>query len=263
MGFALQTPIISGQMKILKYYPYFDRCFELLKRLIPTQQRGLSYDRKVLIRKCKTAEEMHSIVGDDFYVITPCHPRCKGGKVMEGTRLTLQKQKYGHLLTIRTPGIPGRGIQYNKELSKVWKELTNNAKVRTQKNEEHLEKSVELSLIFYFYWVNFGALTRGTAATGGLILHALIVANGYRVTAPIPKGKQIDWEAITTPTHTEFIKITRGWLNVIPLSEDDSDMPINDLPQVSEHVTTIRHMITILNDAWKKPMPKHSYELWK
>lgn len=262
MGFALQTPVISGQMKIIKYYPYFDRCFRLLKQLIPKQSAGrkLSYNQKMQVGNSKTAEEMHNIVGEDFFVITPCHPRA-GSKIMEGTRLTLQKQNYGHLLTIRTPGIPGRGNRYDKELKKVFKDLAENAKKKNK--SKHLEKTVELSLIFYFYWVNFGPLTRGTAATGGLILHALIIANGYKVVDPIPKGKQIDWMAITTPTHTEFIKDVRPWLNVVPMSKVDNHMPIDDLPQVSEHVKTIRDMITVLNIPWKKHIPKYSYGLWK
>eukprot|EP00463_Aulacantha_scolymantha_P004746 TRINITY_DN589_c0_g1_i1.p2 TRINITY_DN589_c0_g1~~TRINITY_DN589_c0_g1_i1.p2 ORF type:complete len:87 (+),score=10.11 TRINITY_DN589_c0_g1_i1:338-598(+) len=86
----------------------------------------------------------------------------------------------------------------------------------------------------------------------------MIIANGYVVTDPIPTKKQIDWEAITTPTHTEFIQRVRGWLNVIPLSQFDTDIPINSLPKISEHITTMRHVITILNDVWKKPMPNVS-----
>jgi len=249
VGFTLQTPIIRGQMKINKYYPYFDRCFGLLTKLLPIERGDLSKEKKKLIKKCKTVNEIWNILGEDFYVITPCHPRC-GSNIMEGTRLTVEKLKYGHLFTIRTPGIPGRRNQYDNELKMVFNELAKNAKQRSQKND--LEKSVELSLICYFYWVNFGALTRGTAATGMIILHALIIANGYLVTDPIPRGMQIDWEAITTPTHTEFVKYVRPWLNVIPLSQDDSDMPLDKLPKISEHVKTMRDMLMILNDPWRR-----------
>jgi len=122
---------------------------------------------------------------------------------------------------------------------------------------------VSLALIFYFYWVNFGPLTRGTAATGGLILHSLIIASGYRVTGPIPAGNQIDWMAITTPTHTEFISDVRPWLNVVPDAEFETEVHFDDLSLVSDHVKTIRDTIMILNDAWKKPMPKSRYRLWK
>jgi len=125
-------------------------------------------------------------------------------------------------------------------------ELFENAKQRSCEN--NFEKSVELSLIFYFYWIKFGALTRKSASLGGIILHALIIANGYMVTDPISDGMQIDWEAMTTSTHTEFIKNVREHLNVIPLSQDGSNITFERLPTVCEHVNTLRHMITILND---------------
>merc|ERR1719461_1627001 len=46
MGFALQTPILNGQMKNLKYYAYHDRCFGLMKKLVPEQQKKLSINDK-------------------------------------------------------------------------------------------------------------------------------------------------------------------------------------------------------------------------
>jgi len=205
---------------------------------------------KKRVRNATSVEEMYNIIGEDFFVITPCHPR-SFKKTMEGTRLTIQKQKYGHLFTIRTPGTPDRWKQFDKELTKVFNELYAYSKNKSKKDD--LEESVKLALIWYFYWVNFGPLTRGTAATGGLMLHALVIANGYWISEPIPANCQIDWEAITTPTHTEFIKRVRGWLKIVPLEQE-----INDIPKISEHVVTMRDMYMILNDRWKKPMPNVS-----
>jgi len=135
-AFALQTPIISGQMKIIKYYPYFERCFNILKKLLPLQHSDLGYHTKVLLPNAKNAEQMWNLVGRDFYVITPCQPRA-GSKQMEGTRLTLQKIPDGFLLSIRTPGISGRMAKYNKEFRKLWKDLAENAKEK--KSKKHME----------------------------------------------------------------------------------------------------------------------------
>merc|ERR1712141_837277 len=120
---------------------------------------------------------------------------------------SVKKKKYNYLFTIQIPRIANRTKEFDKELEMSFNELFENAKQRSCEN--NFEKSVELSLIFYFYWIKFGALTRKSASLGGIILHALIIANGYMVTDPISDGMQIDWEAMTTSTHTEFIKNVR------------------------------------------------------
>ena len=33
-GFGLQTPMVTGQMKVVRYYPYFSRALEVVKKLI-------------------------------------------------------------------------------------------------------------------------------------------------------------------------------------------------------------------------------------
>lgn len=110
-----------------------------------------------------------------------------------------------------------------------------------------MEKCIELCLTFYFYWVNFSALSRGTAICGMVVFHALFIATGYLAKNQLPAGKQLDWEAITTPVHTDFINRVRGWLNIIPLLEHHDGLSLNDIPRISEHVNTIRKMIKILN----------------
>jgi hypothetical protein len=36
-GFGLQTPIVNGPLKVVRYYPYFNRCFGMLKKLLAKQ----------------------------------------------------------------------------------------------------------------------------------------------------------------------------------------------------------------------------------
>ena len=33
-GFGLQTPMVTGQMNVVRYYPYFSRALEVVKKLI-------------------------------------------------------------------------------------------------------------------------------------------------------------------------------------------------------------------------------------
>ena len=78
--------------------------------------------------------------------------------------------------------------------------------------ESQLEKYYSLVLAFFYYWVNAGPLTRGSAATGYAALFALLQAAGRRLGGPLPTGKQLDWEAILQPDPAAFVSVVKGWL---------------------------------------------------
>lgn len=67
------------------------------------------------------------------------------------------------LLVATTLVVLGCGGWRVQEMSHVWKLLTLEAR---RKEGPDLDKFTELALTFYFYYVNFGPLSRGTAATG-------------------------------------------------------------------------------------------------
>ena len=176
------------------------------------------------IAECKTVAELHRLVKSDFYVCTPCvskfaniilitlyltRPRflCSCGQgVMEGTRLTAQQLQFGHRFSIRTPGTPQRWKQFDAELAHVFKQLED----EMSKSSPNPDKLVDLALCFYFFWTNFGPISRGqshriatifllrmhagTAACGLLALHAILLAAGFEITSTIPKMIQIDFE---------------------------------------------------------------------
>jgi hypothetical protein len=62
-----------------------------------------------------------------------------------------------------TPLTPYPPTQHQQEMTHVWKLLTLEAR---RKEGPDLDKFTDLALTFYFYYVNFGPLSRGTAATG-------------------------------------------------------------------------------------------------
>ena len=81
---------------------------------------------------------------------------------------------------------------------------------------------MELVLTLFWHWVNFGPLTRGSASTGYVAMHALLLAVGMPAgvllgsleggvggLAP-PYGVQMDWEAILTPRPGAFVRA--AWL---------------------------------------------------
>lgn len=61
---------------------------------------------------------------DCHRVVTPCHSTAAPGRVMEGTRLTIQyKPPNGYEYTIRTPGTPTRWVHFEEELQWFWAAL--------------------------------------------------------------------------------------------------------------------------------------------
>ena len=64
-------------------------------------------------------------------------------------------------------------------------------------------RRVELALAFYFYWINFGPLSRGTSGVGMSVLIALLLAQGLRLDRQLPRKVQLDWEAslLYVPLH--------------------------------------------------------------
>ena len=117
------------------------------------------------------------------------HSFASVGLVMEGTRLTIvQHDPDGFEFTIRTPGTPKRWAQYDEELSAIWRQLeAKGAQLRRSHGQraaaataagadggegevrlspDELRSTADLILSVFFYWVNFGPLSRGSAACG-------------------------------------------------------------------------------------------------
>lgn len=131
----------------------------------------------------------------------------------------------GFEFTIRTPGTPKRWEQYDKELCAVWGKLTaavcENEDPDCQETKEAREEAVcDLILTMFYYWVNFGPLSRGSAACGYIVLSGLMAAAGWRLTELLPTNVQMDWEAILRPSPEAFIAKARPWLKRTRRRED-------------------------------------------
>jgi hypothetical protein len=60
-GFGSHTPMITGQMRVVRYYPMFSRAFTIMKNLIP-QQCNMNVDN---VKDCK---DLYEIMRKDFWV---------------------------------------------------------------------------------------------------------------------------------------------------------------------------------------------------
>ncbi|GBG82838.1 hypothetical protein CBR_g36368 [Chara braunii] len=267
-GFGSHTPMVQGQSRIVRYYPNFARAFALMKQTMleagevyngannpVSVSDTVLHERIIAAKDCK---DLYPIVGEDFWVVTPCEG-LHTGKVLEGTRLTLQKSmmpsiRNGYNFSIRTPGTPPRWADYDAELEAVWKELCDAVCSRNAEEISKEEKTriQDCILTLSFYWYNFMPLARGTAAVGYITLLGLLMACGLQPTARIPKGVQVDWEAILTRHPEQFISSIRTWLYPsITVVNGAKCGACDSLPVISEALPTLADVIGALNRSVK------------
>jgi hypothetical protein len=246
--------MVNGELKCIRYYPYFDMGFALLKKLLieschfiarGEQKLTLSKKQKQFINSSTDLDAVYAIIGEDFWVVCPCMSSVHNGVLLEGTRLTLCKKVTGYDFSIRTPGLPSRWKAMENELSacfaSIVKQLTLLKKINKTENKTPSNKKIcdvaneqliREALRLFYYWVNFAPLTRGSAMCGYAALMAVILASNRIITSSIPTGKQLDWEAIFTANSNDFIDKFVNEIQVMPsdfsLSEDvdfESAMP--------------------------------------
>lgn len=74
------------------------------------------------------------------------------------------------------------------------------------------------ALELFYLWATFAPLSRGTAACGYAALCAVLLAFGKQVSGAtlLPKGKQLDWEAILAVDFDSFWLKVRSWFKLVP-----------------------------------------------
>jgi hypothetical protein len=123
-------------------------------------------------------------------------------------------------------------------------------------------RRVELALAFYFYWINFGPLSRGTSGVGMSVLIAMLLAQGLRLDRQLPRKVQLDWEAILSPHPAAFTAAIADWLSVAlqPLADGSGEevagtgaapqiAVLDALPLVSETFPTLRSVLRVLGSV--------------
>ncbi|CAI5517049.1 unnamed protein product [Closterium sp. Naga37s-1] len=97
-----------------------------------------------------------------------------------------------------------------------------------------------------YYWYNFMPLARGTAMNGYVMTLALLLAVDLRVSQPIARGVQVDWESILCPSSDIFITSVSSWLYPSLVVAPDAA----SIPSVREHFPTIGDVIEALSSAF-------------
>ncbi|GJP49962.1 hypothetical protein CLOM_g9119 [Closterium sp. NIES-68] len=253
-GFGTITAMRVGQMHNLKYYPFQDWAFEVMRSvLLETEMASnatnwpLPVPRRVHGRAIEAARDfgdLHRSVGENFYVTTQCYSEAFPGRIMNGTQLTLVESSGSYDFTIRTAVTPERSAEFFQELQKTWEELSlAAADTRTRATDIHLyrQRVREGVLRMGYYWYQFMPLTRGSAMVGIISILGLSLAADMETLSLIPKDTQVDWEAILNPRFKHFNDSVSPWFyrKVAP-------SPWH-LPRVSEALPTTRHVIAALS----------------
>ncbi|KAI4327386.1 hypothetical protein L6164_019855 [Bauhinia variegata] len=224
-GFGSHTPLILGQAKVVRYYPHYERTLEVAKTVIKERLYVysktddiiyLSKDGKLEdIMHAKSCSDLYKVVGEDFWVASWCNSTAFEGKQLEGTRITLVKMgERGFDFAIRTPCTPARWEDFDAEMAMAWEAVCNAYCGENYGSTDFnvLENVRDAILRMTYYWYNFMPLSRGTAAVGFIVMLGLLLAANMEFTGNIPKGLQVDWEAILNSDPDSFVDSVKSWL---------------------------------------------------
>lgn len=224
-GFGSHTPLVLGQAKVVRYYPNFQRTLTVAKAVIKERKSVCNKEDKIIdlseqqklqeIMAAESSSDLYRVVGQDFWLATWCNSTALEGKRLEGTRITVVKMgEIGYDFAIRTPCTPARWDDFDVEMTSAWEALCDAYCGENYGSTDFdvLENVRDAILRMTYYWYNFMPLSRGTAVVGFIVLLGLLLAANMEFTGSIPKGLQVDWEAILEFDPSSFVDSVKRWL---------------------------------------------------
>uniref|UniRef100_A0A8C8S1F0 Tetratricopeptide repeat domain 13 n=1 Tax=Pelusios castaneus TaxID=367368 RepID=A0A8C8S1F0_9SAUR len=254
-GFNNHINLIRGQVINMRYLEYFEKILHFIKDRIlvyhgANNPKGLLEVREALDKVHKVEDllpimkQFNSKTRDGFTVNTKVPSLKDQGREYDGFTITITGDKVGNILfSVETQTTEERTQLYHAEIDALYKDLTAKGKVlilSTEFGEADAVCNLILSLVYYFY--NLMPLSRGSSVIAYSVIMGALMASGKEVAGKIPKGKLVDFEAMTAPGSEAFTKIARSWMNLQSISPS-----YRSLPSVSETFPTLRTMIEVLN----------------
>ncbi|KAJ4848829.1 Suppressor of RPS4-RLD 1 [Turnera subulata] len=210
-GFGSHTPMTIGQAKVVRYYQNYERTLSVAKTIMKEKLYvhnkaddviNISKDKLQDIEDAKNCSDLYKIVDEDFWLATWCNSTAfEGGE-------------HGFDFAIRTPCIPSRWDEFDTEMAMAWEAVCNAYCGETYGSSDFdaLENVRHAILRMTYYWYNFMPLSRGSAIVGFTVMLGLLLAANMEFTDQIPKGLQVDWEAILSFDPDDFIDSIKNWL---------------------------------------------------
>ncbi|CAI5507546.1 unnamed protein product, partial [Closterium sp. Naga37s-1] len=200
------TPISVFRQLTTKYADYYNRTLAVLKGIMQQQHHVFANgdDQRIPLseRDCARVEaaateyDLFDIVGQSFFVVTPCHSATTPGVVLNGTEILIREvsSHYSLELSIRTTRHVDRIDQLDRELGAAWEHLCGLMadRIRTGGGTGgHGGRAVEAAILrVAYFWYQAMPLSRGTAVVGYATLLGLFLAAGKGITASIPPRMQ-------------------------------------------------------------------------
>ncbi|KAG8444199.1 hypothetical protein GDO86_009401 [Hymenochirus boettgeri] len=253
-GFNNHINLIRGQVINMRYLDYFNTIMGFIKDRIllyhsANNPRGLSEVKEALEKVNKVEDllpimKFNSKTRDGFTVNTKVPSLKDERKEYDGFTITITGDKVGNILfSVETQTTEERTLLYHAEIEALYKDLTSKGKVlalSTELGEADIVCELILSLVYYFY--NLMPLSRGSSVVAYSVIMGALMASGREISGKIPKGKLVDFEAMTAPNSEAFSKTAKSWMNLRSLPSS-----YKNLPSVSETFPTLRTMIEVLN----------------
>ncbi|TNN49132.1 Tetratricopeptide repeat protein 13 [Liparis tanakae] len=232
-GFNNHINLIRGQIINIRYLAYFDNILDFIKDRIMVYHGA--YNPRGLLEVRQALENQFNSKTRDGFTVNSKVPSVKDpGKEYDGFTITITGDRVGNMLfSVETQTTEERTQQYQSEIESIYKDLTAKGKALMLSTE----LGVRGSLHVVAYSVVMGAL----------------MASGKEVIGRIPKGKLVDFEAMTTPSPDSFSKTAKTWMNL-------KSLPgwYQSLPSVAETFPSTRTMIEVLNTDSSSHCPKKS-----
>uniref|UniRef100_A0A8C7QM39 Tetratricopeptide repeat domain 13 n=1 Tax=Oncorhynchus mykiss TaxID=8022 RepID=A0A8C7QM39_ONCMY len=232
-GFNNHINLIRGQIINIRYLAYFDNILNFIKDRILVYHRA--YNPRGLLEVRQALENVNTV--EDLLPImkvirTQDHSVCSDGVYLCGLRV-------GNMLfSVETQTTEERTQQYQSEIESIYKDLTAKGKalmLSTELGDADAVCNLILSLVYYF--CNLMPLSRGSSVVAYSVVMGALMASGKEVIGRIPKGKLVDFEAMTTHS---------------------PDIARHSLPSVAGTFPTTRTMIEVLNTDSTSHCPKKS-----
>ncbi len=232
---ALKTMIVAKGRNITKYAPYYDAILMRIKNAVlseiikDTELSSKDIEKLELLSETTTVDEFlrsnnSSRLVHQGYCLGTSNETLK----LDGFVAFLENHNEGINFGVYASNDVFRAELFEKELDHIFQNIVNSLVLGTDSNEV-----LDYALTLFYYWVNFVPLARGTSSTGYAVFASILLAVGEELVSGIPRGKQLDWEAILISDPRLFILNVRSWFSArIPTTisykwlqgEDDFDL---------------------------------------
>ncbi|XP_018597890.1 tetratricopeptide repeat protein 13 isoform X2 [Scleropages formosus] len=265
-GFNNHINLIRGQIINIRYLHYFDKILNFIKDRILVYHgaynpRGLLEVRQALESVSKVEDllpimkQFNSKTRDGFTVNSKVPSLKDPGKEYDGFTITITGDRVGNMLfSVDSQTTEDRTQQYQSEIESLYKDLTSKGKALMMSSDlADADAVCNLVLYLVYYFCNLMPLSRGSSVVAYSVVMGALMASGKEVIGRIPKGKLLDFEAMTTSSADSFSKTAKSWMNLQSLPSW-----YYSLPSVGETFPTIRTMIEVLNTDSTLHCPKKS-----